>query len=184
MLGAGRPFVFEVIGARNPGADLASLDARIAQSCVGRVELAPLAPVPRARVAHWKEGRFAKLYRVKVSLDGEVDEAKLRALVGRDIDVSQRTPFRVAYRRADITRDRAVTVVAAVAPQARTLDLDLRCEHGTYVKEWVSGDDGRTLPSLTTLLGVGCICVELDVLEILTSTSDHLDASPPQSTPS
>ena len=42
------------------------------------------------------------------------------------------------------------------------------CQHGTYVKEWISGDDERTSPSLAKLLGVGCRCAELDVQEILT----------------
>ena len=38
------------------------------------------------------------------------------------------------------------------------------------MKEWVTGDDGRTRPSLSDLLGVSCHCERLDVLEILTDT--------------
>ena len=37
----------------------------------------------------------------------------------------------------------------------------------TYVKEVLSGENGNTQPSLASLLGVPCRCVELDVLAIL-----------------
>jgi tRNA pseudouridine synthase 10 len=48
------------------------------------------------------------------------------------------------------------------------LTLVVRCEHGTYVKEWISGEDGATSPSLSDIAGVPCRCVELDVLEVIT----------------
>lgn len=43
---------------------------------------------------------------------------------------------------------------------------ELQVESGTYVKELVSGDGGRTRPSLSAVLGVPCRCEALDVLEI------------------
>jgi tRNA pseudouridine synthase 10 len=48
----------------------------------------------------------------------------------------------------------------------------VHCQHGTYVKEWISGDEGRTTPSLASLLGVGARCRQLDVEEILTDDVD------------
>jgi tRNA pseudouridine synthase 10 len=48
------------------------------------------------------------------------------------------------------------------------LELRILCQHGTYVKEWISSDEGRTTPSLSSLLGVACTCRQLDVEEILT----------------
>ena len=33
---------------------------------------------------------------------------------------------------------------------------------GTYVKEFMHGDGGRTTPNLAQILGVGCKVVELD----------------------
>jgi hypothetical protein len=43
---------------------------------------------------------------------------------------------------------------------------ELRVEAGTYVKELVSGDAGRTRPSLAETLGVPCSSAALDVLEV------------------
>ena len=45
-------------------------------------------------------------------------------------------------------------------------DLELETDSGTYVKEFVSGDDGRTQPNFSERLGVQCVVVALDVLAI------------------
>ena len=42
----------------------------------------------------------------------------------------------------------------------------MTAEAGTYIKEWVHGDGGRTRPSLSERLGVACEVLELDVLDI------------------
>jgi tRNA pseudouridine synthase 10 len=41
-----------------------------------------------------------------------------------------------------------------------------KVQGGTYVKELVSGDNGRTTPSVSERIDTACECVELDVLEI------------------
>jgi len=43
-------------------------------------------------------------------------------------------------------------------------EIDLLTDGGLYVKELVSGDDGRTRPSLSEVLGVPATVVELDVM--------------------
>ena len=55
-------------------------------------------------------------------------------------------------------------VVAAGEGQLR---LVLLTEHGTYVKEAISGEDGRTEPSLTGMAGAQLACLELDVHGII-----------------
>jgi len=46
------------------------------------------------------------------------------------------------------------------------LELTVRAQPGTYIKELVSGDDGRTRPSVTEILGTAAECAQLDVLAI------------------
>ncbi|MHA1905460.1 MAG: hypothetical protein ACW977_16030 [Candidatus Thorarchaeota archaeon] len=48
-----------------------------------------------------------------------------------------------------------------------------KVQGGTYVKELISGDDGRTTPSLSESLGVKCECIQLDVIAIYTNETDH-----------
>ena len=168
MLGRGRPFVYELEGVKNLEVDLVEVRRRLLERHGDRIQIDPLVPVPRARIAYWKEGRFPKLYRALIDADAAVAAERRDALVGKRFEIVQRTPKRVAHRRSDLERRREVGVLAVGAVGERSFHLDLRCEHGTYVKEWVSGDEGRTTPALPDLLGAACRCAELDVLEILT----------------
>ncbi len=67
-------------------------------------------------------------------------------------------------------RSKWVTVEAVdVLPdnQQRYFNMRLRTQAGTYVKEFVHGDLGRTSPNLGTLLGnVRVEMVQLDVLAV------------------
>jgi tRNA pseudouridine synthase 10 len=44
--------------------------------------------------------------------------------------------------------------------------MKVDCQGGLYVKELVSGDEGRTSPSLTGILGVRALVEELDVIDV------------------
>ena len=50
----------------------------------------------------------------------------------------------------------------------------MKTESGTYVKETISGDEGRTKPSFAELLGCDCKCVKLNVLEVHKSGVDDV----------
>ena len=65
--------------------------------------------------------------------------------------LAQRTPERVAHRRADLVRRRKVletseAIVETMDEGHTEVEFTLRCESGTYVKETVHGDGGRTQP--------------------------------------
>ena len=49
---------------------------------------------------------------------------------------------------------------------AQEAELELETEGGLYVKELVSGDDGRSEPSLSGRLGIQGRVSELDVLHV------------------
>ena len=170
MLGGGRPFVFEVVQPRIFDVDLEELVEAINIYGKGRMEITALRPVRRKRVAELKETRSDKVYRALVLLDRVLPEERLQSLVGEKIVVTQRTPKRVAHRRADLDRTRAVEVLGARAfrgPEDKpSLDLLVRCEHGTYVKEWISGEEGRSRPGLGELLEAETECLVLDVWDI------------------
>ncbi len=46
------------------------------------------------------------------------------------------------------------------------LELVIQCEGGLYIKELISGDQMRTKPSVSQILGTPSKCVKLDVLEV------------------
>ena len=173
MLGDGRPFVFEMLKAKRDTVDLEQLAADVQRRSGGRVELLDLRMCERKRVAQVKEMVCEKEYlaRVRFEEGAEVDREavaqRLDALrEGGRIQVAQHTPQRVAHRRADKVRERWIEVTAWKADGDDFL-VSILSQHGTYIKESISGDDGRSQPSLTELLGAPCSCVELDVLAIL-----------------
>jgi tRNA pseudouridine synthase 10 len=128
-----------------------------------------------------KETHFDKVYRAEVAVAQPPSAEALAAAAAFSGVVVQRTPQRVAHRRADLDRERRLRVLslAPVLPDG-ALELRVVCQHGTYVKEWISGDEGRTTPSLATLLGVPSQCRVLDVEEILTDEIDGPRVSPPE----
>ncbi len=170
MLGSGRPFVLEIMSPRVRSLDLEAVEGELASEAAGRVEVAELRWVRRDAVARVKETRAMKRYRARVAFSAEVDEAALgRALAALVGEIEQRTPRRVAHRRADLVRRRRVHEACGGATAAREAVIELVTDGGLYVKELVSGDDGRTNPSLSALLGVAAVVAELDVMGITSS---------------
>ena len=41
-----------------------------------------------------------------------------------------------------------------------------KVQGGTYIKELISGDEGRTVPSIAQMLDTPCVCKELNVTAI------------------
>jgi tRNA pseudouridine synthase 10 len=80
--------------------------------------------------------------------------------------IAQRTPSRVVHRRADTLRHRSVRRAELLRVEGDLAEIRVTAEAGTYIKELVHGDQGRTEPSLAERLGVACEVLELDVEEI------------------
>lgn len=166
MLGRGRPFVLELLRPHRRSVDVAAIAADLGPDAAGRVEVLNARRAEAQDVLAVKEAAPEKSYRVEVR--GEVDLGKvneaLTLALGRTI--AQRTPRRVAHRRSDRVRTRRIVSARAEADAPGRFTVELRTEAGTYVKEWVEGDDGRTEPSLASLLGIPLAVESLDVLEV------------------
>jgi len=168
MLGNGRPFVLELVEPRVFEVDLAALEAEINRRNEGRLEILGLHWTEKARIALLKETPHAKEYEALVELERPADPQRLAELAGQRMEVVQHTPDRVAHRRAEKDRVRWIELRSLdVLEDPRHLRVRLSTQHGTYVKEVLSGEEGRTQPSLTSLLSIPCRCLELDVLAIL-----------------
>ncbi len=179
MLGRGRPFVLELLDPKNYDVDLAELEAEINRRNEGRLEICGLHWSEKERVRIVKEEKRAKRYRALVAVEPTPDPEAVEGLVGRKIEIAQNTPQRVAHRRALLERKRWIVVDSFQEEQAPdTWEIVMRTQHGTYVKEVISGDGDKTRPSLAGLLGCTCRCLELDVLDIL----DELGEEQPEST--
>ena len=175
MLGTGRPFVLELIAPKVFDVDLAELEAEINRRNEGRLEIKNLHWTEKTRIRVLKETPHAKEYEAEVEIEGDVTPEQFAELCGKRIEVTQKTPSRVAHRRADLDRIRWIEITS-IEPVPDTDDrhtVRLLTQHGTYVKEVLSGEQGKTDPSLTSLLGTPCRCVTLDVHGILDEEGDQ-----------
>ena len=168
MLGRGRPFAMELLQPRRRSADLAAIERQINTSQAA-VAVRELRIVDRQLVLLVDTVRADKSYRALVKCArpvGPDDLAQVEALAG--VEIQQLTPQRVAHRRADKLRPRKLKSVQArlVDGSQGRFELDVLTESGTYIKELISSDGGRTRPSIAETLGASCICEELDVLDV------------------
>ncbi|KYK27415.1 MAG: hypothetical protein AYK23_02375 [Candidatus Proteinoplasmatales archaeon SG8-5] len=168
MLGTGRPFVLEIKEPRKRFFDLGELEQDINRG-TNDIEVSGLRISDRDEVIRIKEARPAKKYRVKVHFAAPIPQEKIFEVVGSlgGTRVAQRTPNRVLHRRADRERQREIKAIEADVISPDEADMVITTEAGTYVKEFVHGDGGRTVPSVSGELGVACEVKTLDVLEIL-----------------
>ena len=166
MMGDGRPFVLEISDPKIRNIDLDELAERANESDLAGFR--DLHFVKREAVERYKGAASDKEYRVHVVTDGKLNKDKVFevALSFSNAVIDQRTPRRVEHRRADLVRKRKVHWVRADAVGDSSFDLELRTDSGTYVKEFVSGDDGRSVPSFSERLGVQCRVETLDVTAI------------------
>jgi tRNA pseudouridine synthase 10 len=168
MLGTGRPFVVEVAEPKRRTVDTDRLEADINAFADGAVEVEGLRLATYDMVERVKELPASKTYRAEVQFDSGVSSEELDAALS-ELDgatVEQYTPHRVDHRRASITRTRTVYSASGELSDARHATVEIHGEGGLYIKELVSGDEGRTDPSLAGLLGVGATVTALDVVAV------------------
>jgi len=166
MLGTGRPFVLEISQPHKRNIDLDELERRANQG--DKAAYNGLRFVQREAVERYKAAASDKVYHVHVNAEGKVNKEVLNnvALSFTDVSIDQRTPQRVEHRRADLVRKRKIHWCKAEWISDDSFDLELETDSGTYVKEFVSGDEGRSVPSFSERLGIQCKVETLDVLAI------------------
>lgn len=173
MLGSGRPFVVEIKEPRRRKVDLQMLEEKVKEENKGKVEVIGLHYVKREVIAKIKNAKAAKTYRVEVELKTRIKEEDLRNAVAKlsGAVIEQRTPTRVVHRRADLVRKRKVYNAGLVSFdfEAQISVMEIKCDGGLYIKELISGDGGRTKPSLSELLGTEAEAEvkELDVVDVV-----------------
>ncbi|MDS0256952.1 tRNA pseudouridine(54/55) synthase Pus10 [Thermoplasmatales archaeon AK] len=167
MLGNGREFILEVSGPRIRSLDLSEATRKINNNRFG-VQVANLRFSSKPDVARIKKAEYDKSYRAVVRASGAVNSERLLSaaqnLSGKDI--YQRTPLRVSTRRSDIVRVRNIRNIRIEQVSGETFTMVTRAQSGTYIKELITGDSGRTVPSLSQEYGEPLEVLALDVIWI------------------
>ncbi len=168
MLGDGRPFVLEIKNPKIRNFDLKDLEKKINRYGRDKIEVLKLRFADSDEKARIKEASFRKVYRVTFNAGNSINIEKLKKAVHclQGCKIKQRTPNRVAHRRADMVRERQIYQCRLKTIDDSIAVLDIEAESGTYIKELVSGDSGRTDPNISDMIENPCTVTNLDVLEV------------------
>ena len=167
MLGSGRPFVLEIKKPKIRNLDLAKLEDEINKINEGKTAYHGLKLCERGRKAEIKQSSpdTYKVYEAIVECDEPFDPDKLEELTKLN-EIHQQTPLRVLRRRTDMVRIKHVLDLKYEIIDDKTFKMRIKTEGGLYIKELISGDEGRSQPNVSEILGVGAICEQLDVVEV------------------
>jgi tRNA pseudouridine synthase 10 len=170
MLGNGRPFVVEITHPKNRFLDLEKMEKLVNASAENKIKVTHLRFADKEAVRKLKKGESAqKEYRVLMEFESKITARDLRFIEESlaNCMIEQRTPTRVAHRRADLTREKYIYDVKVKKLSPKKAEMRILCQGGLYVKELVTGDEGRTRPSVSELLKNKAKPLKLDVLNVI-----------------
>ncbi len=170
MLGQGRPFVVEISEPHVRKPDLALLTKRINKESKKRIKVQDLKITNREHSQRLKEDASSNIkeYLAVIQTERPVQKTELTRVEGEisGIEINQRTPTRVSHRRSDLVRKKLIHEIRLRKLNDDSIEAFFKVQGGTYVKELISGDDGRTDPSIASKLGLACVCRKLDVTAV------------------
>jgi len=174
MLGEGRPFILELKNPRIRNLDLKKIQERTNELNIGKIIIKDLRYSDKSEVIKIKEKQkdTAKVYKALVEIDKEISKEEfeeLRKKIKETLEgkeIKQRTPLRVSHRRADKVRIKRIHNIKGKYLNPTTFEFIIETQGGTYIKELINGDGGRTHPSFHEIFKVSLKCKELDVIEI------------------
>ncbi|KAJ7375870.1 Putative tRNA pseudouridine synthase Pus10 [Desmophyllum pertusum] len=168
MLGYGRPFLVEFINPRVTRLSrplFADLQKEINSSSAD-IAVRDLQQVTKEQCLFLKDAETnkTKTYKALIWTEEEVSQEQLQKLANeKDLKIFQKTPLRVLHRRPLAVRERYIYNMTPELIDSHYFNLFLKTQAGTYVKEFVHGDFGRTKPSLGDLLKTETDILQLDV---------------------
>jgi tRNA pseudouridine synthase 10 len=170
MLGRGRPFVIEITRPKKRFVNLKQLQKEVNARGKGKVQVSSMKFADKTVVRKLKKGESTqKEYRVLIEFENQVAAKDLRCLEKElaNVMIKQQTPLRVVHRRADMIREKYIYEVNVKKLSRKKAEMKIRCQGGLYVKELVTGDEGRTIPSVSAILSNKAKPMKLDVLNVL-----------------
>ncbi len=151
VLGSGRPFVLELKHPLKRRGDLGDLEKEINTEAADRVEVFDLCYSSRreARALKARSPTSTKTYLATVAFDSNLDQSKLDELEASfsNVVVEQKTPSRVLGRRSDRTRRKTLYELSAKKIDKNIAEFTIKAQGGLYIKELITGDNGRTTPA-------------------------------------
>ncbi|XP_034093166.1 tRNA pseudouridine synthase Pus10-like [Gymnodraco acuticeps] len=167
-LGTGRPFAMELLNPHR--SNLSRAEMKLLQETINnssdKIKVRDLQIVSREAMGKMKEGEEdkTKSYTALIWTLKPIQSEDIAFMDDiKDLTLDQKTPLRVLHRRALAVRPRVVHSMKTRFLDSHHFYLEMKTQAGTYIKEFVHGDFGRTKPNLCELLKTDTDILELDV---------------------
>nr|KAJ0220346.1 hypothetical protein LSAT_V11C200052940 [Lactuca sativa] len=177
MLGSGRPFLVEIQNARFVPSEVSikEMENKINSLESNLVRVRHLKVVGSQGWSLMREGEAEKQkqYAALVWISRPISDDDVEAVTSlKELKVLQRTPVRVLHRRSPLDREKTIhwMKIEKIAGSCQYFLLHLCTQAGTYIKEFVHGDLGRTNPSIGSILGCRAEILQLDVTDVKMDT--------------
>jgi len=174
MLGEGRPFIIELINPRIRSLNLNKIQKKVNKKNKKKVQIYDLKFTNKRHIIKLKTNaeNTNKIYKALVYSEKrfskvEFERKKLDLITNfENKKIQQKTPSRVAHRRANKVREKNIYKIEGKFIKPNLFEFIIESQGGTYIKELINGDDGRTTPSFSEIFGSSLLCKKLDVLNI------------------
>ncbi|XP_036852531.2 tRNA pseudouridine synthase Pus10 isoform X2 [Manis javanica] len=163
-----RPFAIELVNPHRihfTSQEIKELQQKINNSS-NKIQVRDLQLVTREAIGHMKEGEEEKTksYSALIWTNKAIQKKDIDFLHDiKDLKIDQKTPLRVLHRRPLAVRTRIIHSMETHYVDEHHFRLYLKTQAGTYIKEFVHGDFGRTKPNIGSLMNVTADILELDV---------------------
>ncbi|KAL4335431.1 hypothetical protein GQ457_07G027430 [Hibiscus cannabinus] len=173
MLGSGRPFLLEIQNARRVPSEetVNEIESKINGLENKLVGVKNLKVVGSQGWTLMREGEAEKQkqYCALVWISRPLEDEDVQSIsLLNDMKILQKTPIRVLHRRSPLEREKIIhwMKIERIAGSSQYFLLHLCTQAGTYIKEFVHGDLGRTQPSIGSILGCRAEILRLDVTDV------------------
>jgi tRNA pseudouridine synthase 10 len=169
MLGNGRPFIIQIKNPQKRKIDLSEIEKEINKRANNKIKVRKLKFVDNTMVRKLKSMEASnKTYKVNVKFSRRLKDEELEKLkeLLDGVTILQKTPIRVIHRRANLQREKEIYETRIKRISTNSIEMRIRCQGGLYIKEVITGDDGRTNPNVSEIVGVKAKPLDLDVLDI------------------
>lgn len=152
-IGQGRPFVIEIKNPKKRKINLKKTQALINKNSQ-LVKVRKLSYTNKEKIVELKLAQPDKIYQVKTTLEKSTLKKELINATYKlsNIVINQQTPTRVLGRRYDKLRKKKIYYFKLINYHPINPIFEIKSESGTYIKELIHGDNGRTKPSLSEIL--------------------------------
>jgi len=174
MLGNGRPFILELENPMIRSLELNKILKRVNKKNSRKVKIFDLRYSNKKEVINIKTKSeiSKKTYKVLVEASKNLSFNKFRfnqkiSDLKSQLEnqkISQRTPNRVSHRRADKIREKTIYEIEGRFLKPQLFEFIIKTQGGTYIKELIHGDNGRTIPSFSEIFNNPLSVLELDVI--------------------